>query len=136
MSENDQSSHLERIVWRSKVVFFKAGSWSGIVHLAGDASPKAPTVGKAIHGTLFLGVLPRTKSRRFRRSPLQGKQHLTTLLPASRFSLGVVKQNQKLRIKPEFESGCFFSSFDLFFCFFSYTQSEKRDGFRRVRWTG
>ena len=55
---------------RSKVVFFKAGSRSGVVHLAGDASPKAPTVGKAIHGSLFLGVLPRTKSRRPEAKPL------------------------------------------------------------------
>jgi len=52
------------------------------------------------------------------KSPLQGKQHLTTFLPTSRFSRGVEKQNQeqgqnqKIRAKPEPESECFFLSFD------------------------
>ncbi len=68
---------------RSKVVFFKAGRWSDVVHLAGDASPKAPTVGKAIPGSLILGVLPRTKSRRPEAKPLARQtthDHLPTCI--------------------------------------------------------
>jgi len=49
------------------------------------------------------------------KSPLQGKQHLTTFLPTLRFSLGVEKQNQeqeqeqgqKIRLKPEPEPDAF-----------------------------
>ena len=62
--------------WRSKVVFFKAESWSGIVHLAGDARKYVPVA-------LILGVLPRTKSRRPEAKPLARQttpDHLPTCI--------------------------------------------------------
>ena len=35
--KNYLSGNIKRMVVYSKVVFFKTGSWSGVIHLAGDA---------------------------------------------------------------------------------------------------
>ena len=94
--KNHQSRQIKRCRCRSKMMF-KFRSWRVVVDFAVDASPKAPTVGKPIHGTLILGVLPRNTTAK-------PTTHLH-LLNDITFLAGEKKKSQKTRIKPkpEFE---------------------------------
>jgi len=99
----------------SKVVFFKAGSWSGVIRLAGDAA--RPSMARSSSASCLEMPLARQTT----------PDHLPTCIT---FLTGSEKQNQ------EPESECFFLSFDLFFCFCSYSNSEKHDTAWRVGCSG